>query len=170
MEQSALFAGFGHWHAFARATVQIPGIALAIPAQQFQQAALRSEGIRDIVLRYKETLLAQVCQAAGCNALHSLEMRLARWLLQASDRAELPPAMLTHDLLSQLLGARRTIVTLLATRLKENGLIQYRRGRIAILDRARLEAMTCECYRIIRQRSEPHRQPAVLPPPASIAG
>ena len=162
-----VFAGLGRWSAFARAVVQVPGIALSMPAAPFYDAALRSEPLRDLVLRYKESLLSQISQTAACNALHSLEARLARWLLQATDRADSAPSMLTHDVISQLLGARRTTVTLLAGKLQESGMIQYRRGHITILDRPRLEATACECYHAIRNRSEavfnkPH-------PPASIA-
>jgi CRP-like cAMP-binding protein len=158
-----VFAGLGRWSAFARATVQVPGIALCMPAAQFHDAALRSEPLRDLVLRYKESLLSQVSQTAACNALHSLEARLARWLLQATDRADSGSSMLTHDVISQLLGARRTTVTLLAGKLQENGLIQYRRGHITILDRPRLEATACECYHVIRQRSEAVFSKPVVP-------
>src|SRR5262249_18461938 len=155
------------WRAFARAVVQVPGVALPIPARQFQEAALRSEGIRNSVLRYKETLLAHVSQMVACNALHSAEARLARWLLQATDRTEVPPVTLTHDLISQMLGARRTTITLLAGKLKENGLIQYRRGRITILDRPGLEAIACECYGLIRQHPDATFNPAADALPAA---
>jgi|SRR5215470_2754411 len=149
-----LFAALGRWRAFARAIVQAPGIAMAMPAAQFQEAALRSEPIRQLVLRYKENLLGQVAQTAACNALHSLEARLSRWILQMSDRAEGAPMAVTQDCISQMLGARRTTVTLLAGRLQEHGLIQYRRGRIAVVDRTGLEATACECYHVMRRRSD----------------
>jgi CRP-like cAMP-binding protein len=148
-----VFAGLGNWSAFARAMVQVPGIALGMPATHFHEAVLRSESIRHLLLRYELSLLSQVSQTAACNALHSLEARLARWLLQATDRADGTPSM-THDIISQLLGARRTTVTLLAGKLQESGIIQYRRGHITILDRPRLEATACECYHVIRNRSE----------------
>jgi CRP-like cAMP-binding protein len=160
-----VFAGLGHWSAFARAMVQVPGIALGMPATHFHDAVLRSESMRHLLLRYEVSLLSQVSQTAACNALHSLEARLARWLLQATDRADSTPSTLTHDVISQLLGARRTTVTLLAGKLQESGMIQYRRGHITILDRPRLEATSCECYHVIRNRSE-----AVFsksPPPAT---
>jgi CRP-like cAMP-binding protein len=84
------FAGLGHWHAFSRAVVQIPGTAMVISASNFQAAVSRSERIRDLILRYKEGLLAQVQQTAACNALHQVEARLARWLLQAIDCVDDP--------------------------------------------------------------------------------
>jgi CRP-like cAMP-binding protein len=149
-----LLAGLGRRPAFARAIVQAPGIAMCMPATQFQEAALRNEPLRQLALRHNENLLGQVAQTAACNALHSLEARLARWLLQMDDRADGAPMLLTQDLMSQMLGARRTTVTLLAGKLHENGLIQYRRGRIAILDRRGLEATACECYRTIRGRND----------------
>jgi CRP-like cAMP-binding protein len=156
-----VFAGLGRWRAFARAIVQVPGIALCAPAAQFQDIVNRNQPIRNLVLRYEESLLSQVSQTAACNALHSLESRLARWLLQAADRADGQLTMLTHDAISQLLGARRTTVTLLAGKLQEGGLIQYRRGRITILDRPGLEAVACECHQAIHQRTEAvFRRPA----------
>jgi CRP-like cAMP-binding protein len=149
-----LFAGLGRWRAFARAMVQVPGMALCMPAAQFQEAVHRCEPIRNLVLQYKEALLSQVSRTAACTALHSLESRLARWLLQVTDRTDGTLTMITHDMMSQMLGARRTTVTLLAGKLQEGGLIQYRRGRISILDRPGLEAAACECYHAIRQRTE----------------
>jgi CRP-like cAMP-binding protein len=154
------FAGLGPWNAFTRATVQIPAAVAVIPASHFQAAVNRSERIRDLILRYKEALLGQVQQTAACNALHPLEARLARWLVQAFDRTgdarDLP---LTQESIAQMLGARRTTVTLIAGKLQEAGLIRYRRGRIIILDKAGLEHLACECYRAIRRRTE-----GVVPP------
>jgi CRP-like cAMP-binding protein len=82
------FAGLGPWNAFTRATVQIPGTVAVICASHFQAAVRKSERIRDLMLRYKEALLCQVQQTAACNALHRLESRVARWLLQALDAAD----------------------------------------------------------------------------------
>ena len=148
------FAGLGHWHAFSRAVVQIPGTAMVISASNFQAAVSRSERIRDLILRYKEGLLAQVQQTAACNALHQVEARLARWLLQAIDCVDDPKLPLTHDHLAEMLAVRRTTVTVIAGKLQEARLIRYHRGRIDVLDRAGLERMACECYRTIRRRTE----------------
>jgi CRP-like cAMP-binding protein len=149
-----LSTGHGNWRAFARAMVQLPGVAMVMPAAQFQEAALRSEPIKDLVLRYKEMLLGQVTQTAACNALHSLEARLARRLLETNDHVNGARLTLTHDLISQMLGTRRTSVTLVAGKLQEQGLIQYRRGNITILDRTGLESTACECYGIMRRQTE----------------
>jgi CRP-like cAMP-binding protein len=149
------FAGLRPCNAFARATVQIPATVAVIPTSHFQAAVNRSERIRDLILRYKEALLGQVQQTAACNALHPLEARLARWLVQAFDRTgdarDLP---LTQESIAQMLGARRTTVTLIARRLQDAGLISYRRGRIIILDKVGLEHLACECYRASRRLTE----------------
>jgi CRP-like cAMP-binding protein len=152
------FAGLGPWSA-TRATVQIPATVAVISTSHFQAAVNQSERIRDLILRYKESLLGQVQQTAACNALHPLEARLARWLLQALDRTDERELPLTQDSIAQMLGARRTTVTLIAGKLQEAGLIRYRRGRIIILDKAGLEHLACECYRAIRRRTE-----GVVPP------
>jgi CRP-like cAMP-binding protein len=148
------FAGLGHWHAFTRAVVQIPGAAMVISASNFQAAVSRSERIRDLILRYKEGLLAQVQQTAACNALHQVEARLARWLLQAIDCVDDLQLPLTHDHLAEMLAVRRTTVTVIAGKLQEARLIRYHRGRIVVLDRVGLEKMACECYRTMRRRTD----------------
>jgi CRP-like cAMP-binding protein len=147
------FAGLGPWHAFTRAIVQIAGEAACIPTSPFQSAVGKSERIRNLILRYKEGLLAQVQQTAACNALHGLEARMARWLLQALDRVEDPNLPLTQDFIAQMLAVRRTTVTVIAGRLQAENLITYRRGHIVILNRPGLEQLACECYRAIRRRT-----------------
>src|SRR5205823_7827115 len=124
------FGGLGPWNAFSRAVVRLPGTAAAMSVAHFQAAVGQSDRIRNLILRYKETLLGQVQQTAACNALHPLEARLARWLVQAFDRTgdarDLP---LTQESIAQMLGARRTTVTFIARRLQDAGLISDRRGR-----------------------------------------
>jgi len=120
----------------------------------FQAAVAQSDRIRNLVLRYKESLLAQVQQTAACNALHHLEERLARWLLQALDRTDGSNIPLTQELISQMLAVRRSTVTVIAGKLQEAGLIRYHRGRIEIVDRLKLEEAACECYGTIRRRTD----------------
>jgi CRP-like cAMP-binding protein len=96
--------------------VQIPATIAVMPSSNFQAAVSQSEGIRDLILRYKESLLGQVQQTAACNALHPLEARLARWLLQVLGRIDERDLPLTQEGIAQMLGARRTTVTLLASR------------------------------------------------------
>jgi CRP-like cAMP-binding protein len=148
------FGGLGPWNAFTRAVVRLPATAAVISVPHFQAAVGRSDRIRNLILRYKEALLAQVQQTAACNALHPLEARLARWLLQTLDRADDPELPLTQDFMAQMLAARRTTVTLIANRLQESGLISYRRGVIVVPDRSNLEEAACECYRTIRRRTD----------------
>jgi CRP-like cAMP-binding protein len=148
------FGGLGPWNAFTRAAVQLPGLATVIPVASFQAAVAQSDRIRNLVLRYKETLLAQVQQTAACNALHHLEERLARWLLQALDRTDGSNLPLTQELISQMLAVRRSTVTVIAGKLQQAGLIRYHRGRIEIVDRLKLEEAACECYHTIRRRTD----------------
>jgi CRP-like cAMP-binding protein len=110
-----VFGGLGPWNAIARAIVRVPGAAAVVPVPQLQAVVRESEGIRNLILRYKEALLGQLQQTAACNALHQLEARLARWLLQTADRVDNPSLPLTQELISQMLGVRRTTVTLVAT-------------------------------------------------------
>jgi CRP-like cAMP-binding protein len=148
------FGGLGPWNAFTRAVVRLPGAATVISVGHFQAAVGQSERIRNLVLRYKEALLAQVQQTAACNALHPLEARLARWLLQTLDRADDPKLPLTQDFMAQMLAVRRSTVTVIASQLQEAGLIRYHRGQVVVLDRPGLEAAACECYRTIRRRTD----------------
>ncbi len=126
--------------------------AIAAASLADRGAAGRSAAIRALLVRYSDALMAMVHQSAGCNALHSAEARLCRWLLQTRDRADSDIVPLTQEFLSQMLGVRRTTVTLLARLLHERGLISYGRGRIRIIDHGGLEACACECYELTRQR------------------
>jgi CRP-like cAMP-binding protein len=147
-------SGHGQRRSHTRAVVQVPGAGLRISAQHFRRAAEESAAVREIVVRYGELLLIQVQQTAACNALHAVEARLSRWLLQARDRLSSNTIQLTHEFLSQMLGVRRTTVTVVAHMLQQAGLIRYHRGQIEIVDRAGLEARACECYEAIRQQIE----------------
>jgi CRP-like cAMP-binding protein len=132
--------------------VQVAGSGSRIAAARFRKAAEDSEAVRNIIVRYGEMLLIQVQQTAACNALHAVEARLSRWLLQARDRLESNTIMLTHEFLSQMLGVRRTTVTVVANALQQAKLIRYHRGHIEIVDRLGLEARACECYEVIRRQ------------------
>jgi CRP-like cAMP-binding protein len=147
-------SGFGLRRSSSRAVVQVSGRACRIPATQFRRAAELSQAIRDFIVHYGETLTIQVQQAGACNALHGVEERLSRWLLQTHDRVDADIVRLTHDVLSQTLGVRRPTVTVIAQKLQDAGLIRYHRGNTEILDRPGLEARACECYRSIRQGQE----------------
>jgi CRP-like cAMP-binding protein len=146
------FAGLGMRRSHMRAIVQVKGAALRIAASNFRKAAEESAAVRQIIVRYGEMLLIQVQQTAACNALHAVEARLSRWLLQARDRLESNTIKLTHEFLSQMLGVRRTTVTVVANVLQQAGVIRYHRGQIEIVDRIGLEARACECYDAIRRQ------------------
>jgi CRP-like cAMP-binding protein len=147
-------AGLGPRRSHTRVIVQVPGAAQRISAARFRKAAAESEAVRSIIVRYGEMLLIQLQQTAACNALHAVEARLSRWLLQARDRLQTDTIQLTHEFLSQMLGVRRTTVTVVASALQQAGLIRYHRGQIEIIDRAGLEAKACECYEVIRHQIE----------------
>jgi len=151
-------SGLGPRRSNTRALVQVAGRACRISASQFRNAAERSQPIREVIVRYGEMLLIQVQQTAACNALHDVEERLSRWLLQARDRVDGNIIRLTHEFLSQMLGVRRPTVTVVARMLQDAGLIRYHRGHIEIVDRSGLEARACECYRSIPQELD-----AVIP-------
>jgi CRP-like cAMP-binding protein len=154
------FGGLTAGHAFARAVVLIPGIAAAIPASRFRSAVSRSEAIRQVVLRYNVCQMALIQQTAACSALHGVEGRLARWLLQALDRGDSSTLALTQEALSQALGVRRTTLTLIACKFRDLGLVRYQRGRIDVVNRAGLEKMACECYATLRRRADEALAPA----------
>jgi CRP-like cAMP-binding protein len=149
--------GLGKRRAFTRAVIQLPGTFSHISAEAFERAATQSQSIKDIIANYTEVLWVEAQQIAACNAVHHAEARLARWLLQTQDRLQprSPLIALTQDFLAQMLGTRRTTVTLVARALQNAGLIRYRRGKIEILDRPGLEEAACECYRVIRHETLP---------------
>jgi CRP-like cAMP-binding protein len=145
-------AGLGMRRVFGRAVVQIAGSASRISATQLQLAARESDRIRDMILRSNEALTIQAQQTAACGALHDVEARLARWLLQAQDRSGSGAFQLIQEFLAQVLGVRRTTINLAVRALQGAGLIRYRRGQIEILDRSGLMNQSCSCYRIVRRQ------------------
>jgi CRP-like cAMP-binding protein len=110
----------------------------------------REQATRDVVQTYTQALFSQIAQAAACNRLHSNEERLSRWLLMSHDRVGRDVFDITHEFLGQMLGSRRATVTLSMGVLQAAGLIRYHRGRVTILDREELQAVSCECYGVIQ--------------------
>ena len=157
-----LQCGFGPRLSFTRTTVQIPGKFSAISAVRFEHAVNRSMALRDLVMRYTETLWAEAQQNAACNAIHDGASRLCRWLLQCADRTGSEQLLLTQEFLAEMLGVRRTTVTLLAQELQKRGIVRYSRGRITILDRPALEACACECYEAIKHENISQRMGIAL--------
>lgn len=132
--------------AYGRAVVRIPGAALTIHTARLEDAKNRSPTLADLFSRYADALLAQMMQSAACNALHGIDQRMCRWLLSTHDRANQPTIRLTQETLADMLGVQRTTVTAVAKALQDEGMIRNGRGRIEILDRARLERRACECH------------------------
>jgi CRP-like cAMP-binding protein len=130
-----------------QAIVQIPDGALRMQAEVFINQLEQIPNLKRLMLRYTQALMIQIAQTAACNCLHSIEERLARWLLQTQDRAQSDFLDLTQDFLSAMLGVRRATVSVAAGSLQTAGMIKYRRGKITILDREALEEISCECYR-----------------------
>ena len=140
----------GQRFSFPRAVVQIAGTFCVVSAEALKRAIAASEEANALVQQYIETLWAEAQQIAVCNAAHEGETRLARSLLHCADRTGTEQYTLTHEFLGEMLGIRRTTVTLLAQHLQDRGIIKYSRGKIAIVDRAVLESCACGCYRTIK--------------------
>lgn len=128
------------------AVVQGPGIALRISAQQLKRELRDCPNLQHRLNYYLYVLMAQLSQTAACTHFHEIEPRLARWLLMTHDRAGADHFHLTHEFLADMLGVRRSGITVAAGELQQKHLISYTRGEITILDRAGLEAASCECY------------------------
>jgi CRP-like cAMP-binding protein len=150
----SVMAGFGGRYSPSRAVVQIAGDVSQIASASFRTVVENSPTLRDLVVRYNDVQIALVQQTAGCNALHDVQKRMCRWLLQTRDRCESDAIPLTQEFLSQMLGVQRTSVSLIAGGLQTAGLIKYRRGRVDLLDRDELEKKSCECYETARLKSE----------------
>ncbi len=131
--------------------VQMQGTALCMTSAALKQAFGESEALRGLLLRYMQALYTQVSQTAVCNGHHSLEERLARWMLMAHDRAEGDQFPMTHEFMAMMLGVRRSGVTVTAGALKQAGMISYGNGQMTILDRSGLEATACECYGTVQR-------------------
>src|ERR1700691_3206754 len=157
-----IFAAMYRRVSFNRCLVQLEGAIVRCPIELLQSEFERSEYVRDLFVSYSETLLSQVQQTVACNAMHTTEQRICRWLLMMHDRAEGEALPYTHEFLSHMLGAYRKSVTLAAQSLQTAGLISYYRGTIKVLDRPGLEKASCECYAIVKERFD-----AFLTPPST---
>jgi CRP-like cAMP-binding protein len=141
----------GRMPAAHQAVVQIAGEAIVIPGEPFLREFRKESAVQNRIFGYMAYLIAQISQTALCNRLHSAEERLSRWLLMCQDRAGQNELHLTHDLLSLMLGTRRSTVSLSAGTLQTAGLIRYVHGRLTIVDRAGLESAACSCYGGLRR-------------------
>jgi CRP-like cAMP-binding protein len=133
----------------SKAYMQVPGEGARIAVETFRRLLDRSPILHRLLLRYVLALMNQIAQSAACNRMHAVEERCARWLLMTHDRVHEGSFPLTQEFLAQMLGVRRPTVSIAAGMLAKAGLIHYVRGQMTVLDRAGLEAASCECYRII---------------------
>lgn len=133
-----------------QAISQVHGRALRMSAAAFRAQVPEGSTLHGVLHLYVQALFTQVAQTAACNRFHSVDKRCARWLLQTHDRVGEDEFGLTQEFLAEMIGVRRASVSTTAAHLRRDGLIQYRRGRIRILDRRGLEQCACECYKIIR--------------------
>jgi hypothetical protein len=152
------------------AQVQLPGDGLRMRAETLRREFAKGGQLQDILLRYTQAFITQIAQTAGCNRAHGVEGRLAKWLLMCEDRAHSKELRLTHEFMATMLGIRRAGVTEAACQLKEAGLIRYTRGNVTIVDRAGLEALSCECYPLMKKEfdrlvgADGHAQLNLAPP------
>ncbi len=131
--------------------VQIPDGAARMKAEAFKSVIKDCPTLHQSLMHYAQAFYIQAAQTAACNRLHAIEGRLARWLLMCQDRTQSDLLPLTHEFMSIMLGVRRAGVSEAANKLKADGLIDYQRGLVRVLDRGGLEAATCECYGVIRK-------------------
>jgi len=136
--------------AACQTVVQNAGYAYRLNKKSLKQKFDRSSPVRHVLLRYTQALITHMAQTAVCNRHHSVEQQLCRWLLVNLDRSPTNELTITHELIANKLGVRREGVTDAAGKLRSAGLIQYNRGHITVLDRARLEDLSCECYAVVK--------------------
>src|SRR5688572_21462051 len=138
----------------SRAVVQSAGSAWRVAAASIKAAFARGGALQRVLLLYTQALITQMTQTAVCNRHHLLEQLLCRWLLLSLDRLPSNEVVMTQQLIANMLGVRREGVTEAAGRLQADGLISYRRGRISVLDRVKLERRVCECYGVVRRECD----------------
>ena len=133
------------------AVVQTAGHGYRLPGQLLKDEFNRGGLMQSLLLRYTQALLTQMCQTAACNRHHAIDQQLCRWLLLTLDRLPSNELVMTQELVASALGVRREGITEAAGKLQRAGVIRYRRGHIAVLDRSGLEAGACECYAVVKK-------------------
>jgi CRP-like cAMP-binding protein len=138
----------------SRAVVQSAGTAYRLNGQRLKDEFDRHGELLVLLLRYTQALLTQMAQTAVCNRHHSIDQQLCRWLLLSLDRLPSNELTMTQELIANMLGVRREGVTDAAGKLQKLGVIEYSRGHIKVLDRHKLEELSCECYAVVKQESD----------------
>jgi CRP-like cAMP-binding protein len=140
--------------ALSRYLVRVSGQAARLASDRLQRLLERSPALRAVLNAYMRAFIVQLLQSVACNALHTVEQRCCRWLLMTHDRIGEVSFALTQEFLAEMLGVRRSSVSLVAATLQRKGLIRYHRGRMTIIDRRGLERRACDCYEVIRRSYE----------------
>ncbi|MNF96053.1 hypothetical protein D3C85_766420 [compost metagenome] len=138
----------------SRAIVQSAGHAYRLAGQRLKSEFNRHGEMMQMLLRYTQALITQMAQTAVCNRHHSIDQQLCRWLLLSLDRLPSNQLIMTQELIANMLGVRREGVTEAAGKLQKLGVIEYNRGHIEVLDRAKLEALCCECYAVVKKETD----------------
>jgi CRP-like cAMP-binding protein len=138
----------------SHAVVQSAGTAYRLPGQRLKDEFERNGEFLQLMLRYTQSLITQMSQTAVCNRHHAIDQQLCRWLLLSLDRLVGNELKMTQELIANMLGVRREGVTEAAGKLQDNGAIIYKRGKITVLDRPKLESLCCECYAVVKQETD----------------
>lgn len=138
----------------SRAIVQSAGYAFRLPGQRLKDEFRCNGALQVSLLRYTQALITQMAQTAVCNRHHSLDQQLCRWLLLSLDRLASNQLTMTQELIANMLGVRREGVTESAGKLQRLGVIRYNRGQITVLDRSKLEQLSCECYGVVKRETD----------------
>ncbi|KJR29738.1 Crp/Fnr family transcriptional regulator [Vibrio navarrensis] len=138
----------------SRAIVQSAGYAYRLQGRLFKEEFNRHGEMMVLMLRFTQALLTQMAQTAVCNRHHSIDQQLCRWLLLSLDRLQNNQLTMTQELIANMLGVRREGVTEAAGKLQRKGVIEYSRGHITVLDRQALEALSCECYVVVKKETD----------------
>lgn len=146
----------------SRAIVQGAGFAYRLLGKRFKEEFNRHGKMLDLMLRYSQALITQMAQTAVCNRHHTIDQQLCRWLLLSLDRLSGTKVAMTQELIANMLGVRREGVTEAAGKLHRLGVIKYSRGLITVLDRDKLEQLSCECYAVVKRETDrllPYKAP-----------
>jgi CRP-like cAMP-binding protein len=146
----------------SRAVVQSAGVAYQLSSRRLKEEFNRHGQMLHLLLRYTQSLITQMAQTAVCNRHHSVDQQLCRWLLLSLDRLSGMRLNMTQELIANMLGVRREGVTAAAGKLQRLGVIRYERGHITVLDRPRLEKLSCECYGVVKQETDRLQSPHAL--------
>ena len=147
----------------SRAVVQSAGVAYRLRGQKLKEEFNKHGELLHLILRYTQALITQMAQTAVCNRHHSIDQQLCRWLLLSLDRLPGNRLTMTQELIANMLGVRRAGVTDAAGKLPRQGIIEYSRGQITVLDRAGLERLSCECYAVVKRETD-----RLLPSPPAL--